>query len=448
VKVKNVVLSVAAAVVMSVLGIGKANAGELDTLVNKLADKGVISYGEAQQIMTESKEDARKDLAAGKSGAVPAWVQNLVFSGDLRLREQEDWNSANAYERDRFRVRLRMNVDTRLAENFKAGFGFATGSESIDSTTDELGNATVGKGNVIDANSGSANSTFSGFGRLPLELNLAFMEYDPSFYGFNVSATVGKMRQGVQVWNATDLLWESSLNPDGAAIKISRNIANGMSLDLIGSYLVINQLNSAVSNPSASIGDIVYTWDTDDYKIKLGVSEQNLDVYNKNCGSYFGETAGVPFIINANGGVTANSLNYYDMVESFELTYKNVIGANSVAVIGDIASNSYTPTAGTITDENASCYGVKLGAASVADCGQWQVVALSRTLAGNSWLNKLGANDPYGAAHNSKGYQGQLNMGLSKAMTIAFTYFKYDKINGATSATPQDIFQSDLIYKF
>ena len=447
-KVKNVVLSVAAVVVMAVLGFTRANAGELDMLTNKLAEKGIISYGEAQQIMTESSEDARKDLAAGKLNTIPAWVQNLVFSGDLRLREQDDWNSANAYERDRFRVRLRMNVDTRLSEGFKAGFGFATGSESIDSTTDELGNATVGKGNVIDANSGSANSTFSGFGRLPVELNLAFMEYDPSFCGFNISATLGKMRQGAQVWNATDLLWESSLNPDGASVKISRNIAGGMSLDLIGSYLVINQLNSAVSNPSASIGDIVYTWDTDEYKVKIGVSEQNLDVANKNCGTYFGETAGVPFIINANGGVTANSLNYYDMVESFELTYKNVIGANSIAVVGDMASNSYTPETGTISDENASCYGIRLGANSVAGLGQWQVVALSRTLAGNSWLNKLGANDPYGAAHNSSGYQAQLNFGLSKATTLAFTYFNYDKINGANNTTPQDIFQSDLIYKF
>ena len=429
-------------------------AGEIDLLTNKLAEKGVISYGEAQQIMTESREEARKELASGTLLTVPAWTQNIVMSGDLRLREQEDWNSANAYIRDRFRVRLRMNFDTRLVDNFKAGFGFATGSESLDAASDELGSATLGKGSVVDANSGSANSTFTGFGRLPVELNLAFVEYDPSLCGFSGIVTVGKMRQGTQVWNATDLLWEPSLNPDGAALSVSKDLAPGMNLNLTGSYLVINQLNSAVANPSASIGELVYTWDTEDYKIKLGVAEQNLDVCGKNTGQYFGDgtyntaTSGVPFIIDGNGKATATSLDYEVMSESFELTYKNVYGSNNVSVIGDLASNSYTPASGTLNDNTASCYGVKLGAGSVAGFGQWQVVALQRSLGGNSWLNKLGANDPYGAAHNASGYQGQVNFGLSKAMMVAFTYFNYDKINGANSTTPQDIFQSDLIYKF
>lgn len=402
-------------------------AGEIDLLTNKLAEKGIITYGEAQQIMTESKEEARKELAAGKSLTVPTWSQNIMMSGDLRLRQQDDWNSAKNFIRVRDRVRLRLNFDTRLSENFKAAFGFATGSTAVDSTT--VSNTDELSGNIIDANSGSANSTFTGFGRLPLQLNLAFLEYDPSVCGFNAAITVGKMRQGTQVWNATDLLWEPSMNPDGAAIKISKNINSEMTVSLIGSHLVINQLNSAVSNPSADIGELTYVWDADAFRVKLGVAQQNLDVANKSCGLYYGTP----------------TFNYDVMSESFDLTWKNVIGSNNIAVIGDVASNSNTTPK---SDTGASCYGVRIGADSVAGFGQWQLVALSRRLEANSWLNKLGANDPYGAANNSTGSQEQLNMGLSKALTLAFTYFKYDKINGANSTTPQDIFQSDLIYKF
>lgn len=417
-------------------------AGDADMLINKLAEKGIITYGEAQQIMTETQEDSRKKLAQGSVNTLPAWIQNISMSGDLRLRLQQDWNSAKNFVRTRDRVRLRTNFDTRLMENFKAGFGFATGSELVDASGDEL------NGNVIDANSGSANSTFTGFGRLPLQLNLGFVEYDPPLTGFSTALTIGKMKQGTQVWNATDLFWESSLNPDGIAFNITRSLNSTMTLGLIGSWLTINNLNSAISNPSASIGQLLYTWDAEDFKIKAGVAQQNLNVNGKNTGTYFGDATGVARILDANGAVTAQSLDYYVMSESFELTYKNIIGANNVSVVGDLGSNSYSPVSGSLSDTNASCYGVKLGAASIGGFGQWQVVYLQRRLESNAWLNKLGANDPYGAAHNASGWQGQVNFGLSKAALVAVSYYKYDKIDGANNTTPQDIFQSDLIYKF
>jgi hypothetical protein len=342
-----------------------------------------------------------------------------------------------------------MNVDTRLSEGFKAGFGFATGSEAIGAEADEL------NGNVTDANSGSANSTFNGFGRLPLELNLAFVEYDPTVCGLNVSATAGKMRQGTQVWNATDLLWESSLNPDGVALNIGYNLNSQMNLALIGSWLTIDNTKSAtVANPTASIGDLVYTWDTDDYKIKLGVAEQNLDVQNECTGTGLDQqgNAGVPVIMSPTGAFAAAnpSLNYNVMSESFELTWKNLYMGNGVSVFGDMASNGYSVANLNIVDETASCYGVKLGASSVAGFGQWQIVVLERNLGGNAWLSGLGSNDPDGGKGYTgiKGSEEKISFGLSKAVTVCFNYYQYDKIEGPTALTPYNMFQSDLIYKF
>jgi len=45
-----------------------------------------------------------------------------------------------------------------------------------------------------------------------------------------------------------------------------------------------------------------------------------------------------------------------------------------------MAANSYSPAVGDISDESASCFGVRLGADSVAGCGQWQLVYLRRIL--------------------------------------------------------------------
>jgi hypothetical protein len=422
-------------------------AGELDILLDKLTVKGVITQDEAQQIKTETDKTYKANLAAGQVSALPFWIQNIAMTGDMTVRMQDDWNSSYSpgYERVRERVRLRVNFDSKVSEYFKAGFGFSTGCEKIDATADELGNTTVGKGNVYDGSSGSAYSTFSGFGRIPLMLNLAFVEYDPVFCGLKTSITTGKMRQGTQVWNATDLLWESSLNPDGFAFSVTKNITDKMLVGLTGSWLSINDLNSPVSNPSAAIGQVIYTWDTEKFKVKLGISEQNLDVAKKNCGSYLGDNNGVPFVISPSGVVTANSLDYEDMAESFAITYKNIISSCGISILGDVAKNGDSAAA---NDSSAYCVGLRLGYEIVAGYGQWQILCLKRRLEGNSWLNNLGASTPYNAAHNSAGSQAQASMGLSKNASLAFTYYKYDKIEGAGSATPWDTLQSDVIYKF
>jgi len=46
------------------IGIGYCFAGEIDTLVNKLIEKGVLTPGEAQQIITETKEEVKKETSS------------------------------------------------------------------------------------------------------------------------------------------------------------------------------------------------------------------------------------------------------------------------------------------------------------------------------------------------------------------------------------------------
>ena len=55
----------------------KAHAGEMDVLVNKLVEKGVLSPSEAQIIVDETKVQVAKDLAHGDSLSVPDWTQRI-----------------------------------------------------------------------------------------------------------------------------------------------------------------------------------------------------------------------------------------------------------------------------------------------------------------------------------------------------------------------------------
>ncbi|MDD3064864.1 MAG: putative porin, partial [Endomicrobiaceae bacterium] len=138
---------------------------DFSSLANLLAEKGIISYGEAQTLSTESKEEAKMKLASGKSELVPLWVQNMTFKGDVRIRTQYDWDASNQ-ARLRERLRLRMGIETRPVEKIKLGFGLATGSLS----------SSTGK----DADPSSTNHTFEYMNKSPLFVDYAYIQYDPS----------------------------------------------------------------------------------------------------------------------------------------------------------------------------------------------------------------------------------------------------------------------------
>ena len=60
----------------------KAYAGEVDVLINKLVEKGLLSPSEAQIVMDDTKLRVSKDLAEQKSYSVPDWTQRIKWGGD------------------------------------------------------------------------------------------------------------------------------------------------------------------------------------------------------------------------------------------------------------------------------------------------------------------------------------------------------------------------------
>src|SRR5690349_2543445 len=96
-------------------------AQSVDTLLDKLVDKGVLSVKEANELREETDKDFTKAYSA-KSG-MPEWVSALKFNGDVRGRyESFYFDNANGVDRYRFRYRLRFGVMASLTDNFEAGF--------------------------------------------------------------------------------------------------------------------------------------------------------------------------------------------------------------------------------------------------------------------------------------------------------------------------------------
>ena len=118
-------------------------AGEVDILVRKLVEKGILNKDEGDKILQETKQEAAKEkeqavkevkaavakeAKEGKFAMVPDWVRKTKFFGDFRLRyEYGDVMDSRSQSRGRFRVRL--NLETEIAKNLKFIFGIASGCQ-------------------------------------------------------------------------------------------------------------------------------------------------------------------------------------------------------------------------------------------------------------------------------------------------------------------------------
>jgi hypothetical protein len=105
-------------------------------LLDALVRKGVLTEKEAEEVSAETAREVGGS-SAGKI-QIGDWVKALKLSGDLRLRYQWDQREPMILTnpklgpqdvhipRERWRFRLRLNADFKLAGNFFGGVQLAT----------------------------------------------------------------------------------------------------------------------------------------------------------------------------------------------------------------------------------------------------------------------------------------------------------------------------------
>ena len=167
----------------------------VSTLKSDVADLKSNSTNSALTLQ-ESQKESQKRVDEIKA------LSNLKFSGDLRLRYEPFFgggaiSAAEPQDRHRERYRLRFNVNTKMTDDFSAGFSLASG---------DLGDPI------------STNSTLTGFyTRKPIAIDKAFGVYNPHYFKA-FSLTVGKFGY---TWLRTELIWDNDLNPEGGSAALA-----------------------------------------------------------------------------------------------------------------------------------------------------------------------------------------------------------------------------------
>jgi hypothetical protein len=179
-----------------------AQAGANDTLLELLVRKGIITQQELKELKEELDRDLAREMERANKVKAPKWLDELAFSGDLRLRaeyfDNEDQSTQN--DRWRYRYRLRYGLIATFPEWAKIGVRLSSGGDDPVSTNQ------------------SFQDTFS---RKSLGIDLAYVTLTPPFADW-ISVHGGKINN--PLWQPSfnsPMQYDGDVTPEGLGEQVS-----------------------------------------------------------------------------------------------------------------------------------------------------------------------------------------------------------------------------------
>jgi hypothetical protein len=437
-------LLLGAFIVSSVFGNASwSYAGEVDLLLQKLVEKGILSAGEAQQIKTETSEQVKKEIAQGKYSNLPQWVQTMKMKGDFRLRYQYDHtkqmkSNPGTTDRQRARIRLRLGIEGKVNDKVKVGVGLATGSTGDPRSTNQ----------TLD----------SSFTKKAIILDYAYAQYDP--YGW-LSLVGGKFKNNL--WEPGDLIWDTDITPEGLGVNFNKKLNSKTALFLNTGVFVLDEAGNG---------------DDDDpmmYAVQPGITHQLTDTVSlKGAFSYynFANVKGRTLDYNSGtntavGGLLLN--DYAALFPALEISIKEPLKAVSsglpafmnfpyFSVFGEYVANPLKEAdlAGSTRIRRDSkntgfMVGFKLGAEKVEKWADWQFRYNYAKLSKDAIPDILPDSDRYGGKTGMKAHEGMIDFGLGKNTWLGIDFYYAEQLKGNFSqkqSKPTTLVQVDWNMKF
>jgi hypothetical protein len=420
------------------------NAQSVDSLLDKLVDKGVLSVKEANDLREESDKDFSKAYSA-KSG-MPDWATALKLNGDMRVRSESfHFDNPAGTDRQRFRYRMRFGAVAALTDDFEAGMRL-TSSE-----------AASGGGAGGDPISGNTSMQDNGSKKF-IYLDLAYAKWTAlRTADWQGSLTLGKMENPFVF---SDMVFDGDYTPEGAALSLGYTINDQHSLKATGGAFLMDEISGSSHDP--------YFY---------GAQLRLESVWNKHWSSSVGVAAlGVlnEDRLNATRSstfdVTATATN---VVSSTSWTVPNQNGGNLRSAVGGLSGsvgnlqNNYTPIVAdasvTFTLEEfwhyTAPFPIKLGAdfihnpaadgqnngysagltfGKAGKKGLWELGYRYKYLEGDAWFEELVDSD-FGALYqagstrsgNSSGYVAGTNV---KGHIVKAAYSPYNALTLGVTA--------------
>jgi hypothetical protein len=398
-----------------------ARAGQLDLLLDRLVEKNTLTSDEAQRIKA-----AETTQNAAPPAALPAWLQAMKFHGDLRLRSEGMDNSAQSPREYRGRIRLRFGLDAAVNDNWRAYLGLASGSS---------------------ADSRSTNQTLTAdFSKKSIWLDYTYAEYKA---GDSFSFDGGRMHN--PLWTSSDMLWDTDINPEGAAVRFAAKERSGLKAFANAAWFALDESTSSPRDPFLAVAQAGLSWH----------GAQKTDFTVAAAYYYFVNVKGYGALANrpstACGYINSNTLagsvykyNYNPVTVDLELN-KGLAKPVAIPLTGMSLDYGGLFGGGVKATDHAKnsvgwIAGFKLGQRKVEAAGQWQFRYSLRRLEADSWLDVYPDSDFYGGSTGVKGSELLLTLGLAKNMNLEADYYASSRI--ADVSKKEHLVQADLNLKF
>ncbi|MCG8430707.1 MAG: putative porin [Candidatus Omnitrophica bacterium] len=406
-------------------------AGEIDLLLQKLVDKGILTGPEAQEVKVQTTEAIKKAVAAGKHETLPKWIQTMKMKGDLRLRYQYNHSKTvndQTSERHRGRVRLRFGVKARVNNKLKVGFRLATGLNTIDGITKDAVRST--------------NQSFDDeWSNKPINLDQAYAQWTPYPWA---AVTAGKMSLKTALWTVKDLMWDSDITPEGISLSLNKKINPELELWSKTGFFVIEESSSSGDDPTL-------------YNLQIGAKSRPSEKFSLKTAFAYYYFSLQDIALSSSAGTNTSPLEDFSVIEpAFELKVNQPLTAlaeavgmscldvHHVSLFGNFVMNTHAPQD---TNDKGFLLGFKVAKSKkVKDKGDWEVKYNFAKLDKDAVPDWLPDSDRYGGRTNIDGHEVEIKYGVGKNTWLALDIYRAQSLNDPQS--PETLAQLDWNMKF
>jgi hypothetical protein len=177
---------------------GSAYGQSADAILDLLVRKGIITDKEVKEIKEQADADMARMLDRAEKTKVASWIDEMKWSGDLRLRAEffDNEDQFDPTDRWRYRYRLRLGFETKFKDWATIGVRVSSGGEDPVSTNQ------------------SFDDTFS---RKEFRIDLAYVTLQPPGWDW-VSVSAGKIKNPIwQTSISSPLQYDHDVTPEGVA---------------------------------------------------------------------------------------------------------------------------------------------------------------------------------------------------------------------------------------
>ncbi len=385
-----------------------------DATVQRLIQKVEALTARVSQLEQSDVELRERNAELAKAASLPtaaneklAWAERIQVNGDFRYRYENIDDADNDKDRNRSRMRARIEAQAQVNEDWKVGFGLASGSDDPVSSNQTFGNGGSSKG---------------------INLDLAYFDWSGLA---NTHVLGGKFKTPFYKPGGHALLWDDDYRPEGLAA----NYANG-AFFANGAFLYLESDDRAGKQNAESIWGTqigLNTALTDTTRLIVGLGYYDIPVAG---GKPFYSSSSFGNTLVADGPDMVYQNNYEELEAFAELTF--TLGGLPAIVFADWVQNQDASN-----NDTGWAAGATLGKAK--NRGSWELGYAYQDLEADAVFGLITDSDFADGGTNNKGHLLKAAYALDNNVSLGLTYFINEK---GDLETDYDRLQMDLKFKY